>query len=68
MFSKSREEPPDMGMIMPKVGNRLGWLWTGFEFSSLSGGPVGGGGRLTWGWSLRVAAVLLEGLAVKDAS
>ena len=57
-----------MGMIMPKVGNGPGWLWTRFEFSSLSGGPVGGGGRLSWGWSLRVAAVLLEGLAVKDAS
>jgi len=53
---------------MPKVGNGPGWLWTRFEFSSLSGGPVGGGGWLSWGWSSRVAAVLLEGLAVKDAS
>ena len=57
-----------MGMIMPKVGNGPGWLWTRFEFSSLSGGPVGGGGWLSWGWSSRVAAVLLEGLAAKVAN
>jgi len=57
-----------MGMIMPKVGNGPGWLWRGFEFSSLSGGPGGSGGRLSWGLELEGCGCLLEGLAVKVAS
>ena len=42
LFSKSRVEPPKMGMIIPKVGNAEGWLFV-IWFSSFSGGPGGGG-------------------------
>ena len=48
---KSRVEPPEMGMIIPKVGRAEGWLF-GVWVSCFGGGP-GGGGRSCSGFGLR---------------
>ena len=39
---KSRVEPPEMGMIIPKVGSAAGWLFV--VCFSYFGGWIGGGG------------------------
>ena len=49
LFSNSRDEPPEMGMIMPKVGKGLGLLCCWFEFSCLGGSPGGSGGSSSKG-------------------
>ena len=48
MFSNSRDDPPDIGIIMPKVGSAAGWAFWVVWFSCLSGGPGGGGGNSSW--------------------
>ena len=63
LFSKSRVEPPKMGMIISKVGNAECWLFV-IWFSSFSGGPGVGVvalvlAELEW-W---VDSVVFEGLA-----
>ena len=42
LFSKSRVDPPEMGMIIPKVGSAAGWLFV--IWFSCFGGWAGGGG------------------------
>ena len=65
MFSNSRDDPPDIGIIMPKVGSAASWAFCVVWFSYLSGGPGGGGGSSSW-----VAWVVggLGGFAVEVAS
>ena len=36
-------EPPEMGMIIPKVGSAVGWLF--MVWFSCFGGWIGGGGN-----------------------
>ena len=68
MFSNSRDDPPDIGIIMPKVGSAAGWAFWLVWFSCLSGGAGGGGATLLELLELWVGEAALDGLAAEVAS
>ena len=48
LFLNSRDDPPEIGMIILKVGSAAGSVFWVVWVSCLSGGPGGGGGRSSW--------------------
>ena len=68
LFSNSRDDPPDISIILPKVGSAAGWAFWLVWFSCLSGGPRRGGAALLGLLELWAGEAALVGFAAGVAS
>ena len=68
MFSNARDDPPDIGIIMPKIGSTAGWAFWLVWFSCLSGGLAEVGAALLELLELWAGEAALVGFAAGVAS
>ena len=68
MFSNSRDDPPDIGIIMPKVGSAAGWAFWLVWFSCLSGALAEVGAALLGLLELWAGEAALVAFAAEVAS